>query len=109
MSLLHFQTLPTLSQLLTEAARREGAGRPSIGETHPSVPRAGSPGQLSGLEPSGPRLAKGDRVALLMNNSIEYVESFFAISRAGGIVVPVNTFLTPAEISYILKDCGAAV
>lgn len=45
-----------------------------------------------------------DRAAILMGNCTEYIISYFAILRAGGIAVPVNTFLIAEEISYILKD-----
>jgi long-chain acyl-CoA synthetase len=54
-------------------------------------------------------LKAGDRAAILMGNSPEYIISYFAILRAGGIAVPVNTFLTPAEISYILRNSGAKI
>jgi long-chain acyl-CoA synthetase len=47
-----------------------------------------------------------DRIAILMDNCPEYIFSYFAILRAGGIAVPINTFLTPDEISYILNDCN---
>jgi len=50
-----------------------------------------------------------ERAAILIENSPEYIISYFAILRAGGIAVPVNTFLTPVEISYILKDSGARI
>ncbi|MBI5098663.1 MAG: long-chain fatty acid--CoA ligase [Nitrospirae bacterium] len=45
-----------------------------------------------------------DSIAILMNNCPEYIVSYFAILRAGGISVPINNFLTPDEISYILND-----
>jgi long-chain acyl-CoA synthetase len=45
-----------------------------------------------------------DRIAILMDNCPEYIVSYFAILRAGGVAVPINTFLTPDEISYILND-----
>ncbi|MBI4681418.1 MAG: long-chain fatty acid--CoA ligase [Nitrospirae bacterium] len=51
-------------------------------------------------------LNTGDRIAILMENCPEYIISYFAILRAGGIVVPINIFLTSSEVSYILKDCG---
>ena len=54
-------------------------------------------------------LNKNDRVAILMDNSPEYIISYFAILRAGCIAVPVNTFLTPEEISYIINDSSASV
>ncbi|HDH06110.1 MAG TPA: long-chain fatty acid--CoA ligase [Nitrospirae bacterium] len=50
-----------------------------------------------------------ERVAILMENCPEYIISYFAILRAGGIAVPVNTFLTPREISYILNDSGSEI
>jgi long-chain acyl-CoA synthetase len=50
-----------------------------------------------------------DRVALFMRNSAEFVIAVFAISKVGGIVVPVNTFLKSEELSYILEDSGASV
>jgi len=49
------------------------------------------------------------RAAILMENCPEYIVSYFAILRAGGITVPVNTFLTPDEISYILRDSGTKI
>ena len=49
----------------------------------------------------------GDRVALLLMNGVEYVESFFAIAKLGAICVPLNWRLTPEELSYILRDAGA--
>jgi len=50
-----------------------------------------------------------DRAAILMENSPEYIISYFAIVRAGGISVPLNTFLTQGEISYILNDCSCKI
>jgi long-chain acyl-CoA synthetase len=49
-------------------------------------------------------LANRDRAAILMDNCPEYIISYFAILRAGGVAVPINTFLTPDEISYIIND-----
>jgi acyl-CoA synthetase (AMP-forming)/AMP-acid ligase II len=52
---------------------------------------------------------KGDRVALLLMNCSEYVESFFGLAKIGAIVVPLNWRLVPDELAYILKDSGASV
>jgi long-chain acyl-CoA synthetase len=52
---------------------------------------------------------EGDRVALFMRNSVEFVYAIFAISKLGAIVVPVNTFLKSEELSYILEDSGSVV
>lgn len=50
----------------------------------------------------------GDRVATLLKNSIEFVESYFAIAKIGAVMVPVNWRLVAKEINYILGDCGAS-
>ncbi|TDG14109.1 long-chain-fatty-acid--CoA ligase [Seongchinamella unica] len=51
----------------------------------------------------------GDRVATLLKNGIEFVESYFAIAKIGAVMVPVNWRLVGAEIAYILQDSGAVV
>jgi long-chain acyl-CoA synthetase len=51
----------------------------------------------------------GDRVALWVKNCPGFVTSVFGILSAGGVVVPVNNFLKPAEVSYIVNDAGANV
>ena len=52
---------------------------------------------------------KGDRVALLMMNSTEFLESFFGLAKLGAIVVPLNWRLVPDELEFILKDAGATL
>ncbi len=51
----------------------------------------------------------GDRVALWVKNCPEFVPAVFGILTAGSVVVPINNFLKPAEVSYILNDAGANV
>ncbi len=51
----------------------------------------------------------GTRVAILLPNSPEYVDAFFALFYMGAVAVPVNSFLAPAEINYILENSGAGV
>ena len=55
------------------------------------------------------RVKKGDRVALLLMNSPEFMESFFAIAKIGAVCVPLNWRLVPDELQFILKDAGATV
>ena len=49
-------------------------------------------------------LRVGDRVAVLSKNSIEYVLIYFAASKAGVVVVPLNYRLAVPEWTYILND-----
>jgi len=52
-------------------------------------------------------LAKGDRVALLAFNRVEWMELYVALARAGLVAVPINFRLTPPEIAYILQHSEA--
>ncbi len=51
-------------------------------------------------------LQNGERVALFLENSPEYLISFFGILKAGGVVVPLNTQLVPRELLVILSNCS---
>jgi malonyl-CoA/methylmalonyl-CoA synthetase len=50
--------------------------------------------------------AKGDRVALFLENSPEFVALYLSIIRLGAIPVPINTRYRAREISHILHDCA---
>jgi len=52
---------------------------------------------------------EGDKVALFMRNSAEFVYAVFAISKLGAVSVPINTFLKEGELAYILGDSGVKV
>ncbi len=52
-------------------------------------------------------IREGDKVALFLRNSPEFIYSIFAISKIGAIIVPVNTFLKTEEMEYILEDSSA--
>jgi len=51
----------------------------------------------------------GDRVALLLMNGTEFVESFFAVGKIGAVNVPLNWRLVADELEFILADAGATV
>jgi benzoate-CoA ligase len=51
----------------------------------------------------------GARVALLLNDSPEFIASFIAITSLGAIAVPINMALRGSDQLTILKDCGATV
>jgi fatty-acyl-CoA synthase len=52
-------------------------------------------------------LSKGDRVALLAYNCVEWMELYVALARAGLVAVPVNFRLVGPEIAYIVQHCEA--
>ena len=49
----------------------------------------------------------GDRVALLLGNSVDFVLTYFAVIRAGLVAVPLNPGYTVKELSEILEQCDA--
>jgi len=52
-------------------------------------------------------LKKGDRVAIMLPNILNYPVVLAGILRAGGVVVNVNPLYTPRELEHQLKDSGA--
>jgi len=48
----------------------------------------------------------GDRVGLWLKNCPEFVPALFGILHAGAVAVPINNFLKPDEVNYILQDAG---
>lgn len=54
-------------------------------------------------------LAPGERVGVCLDKRIETVVASFAITVAGGVLVPINPVLKPAQVVHILQDSGARV
>jgi acyl-CoA synthetase (AMP-forming)/AMP-acid ligase II len=54
-----------------------------------------------------PGLERGDRVAILSANCVEYLAACFGIMRSGLIAVPVNYRFPPKLIDFVLRDAGA--
>src|ERR1051325_3623861 len=55
------------------------------------------------------QINRGDRVALLLNDSPEFITSFIAICSYGAIAVPINMGLRLEEQLAILSDCAPSV
>ena len=53
-------------------------------------------------------LRRGDRVALMLPNLLQYPVALFGVLRAGMVVVNVNPLYTPRELEHQLNDAGAA-
>jgi long-chain acyl-CoA synthetase len=52
-------------------------------------------------------VSPGDRVTLYAPNSWEWIVSYYGALKAGAVINPVNAMLTPKEVAYVVKDCGA--
>lgn len=89
----------TTARLPSKVALIEGTRRMTFAQT------------LSQVEALSARLARsgvsrGDRVALLFPNCIEFCVAYFAVLRLGAIVVPLNNRLAPREFAYVMNDCS---
>src|SRR5438132_698935 len=51
----------------------------------------------------------GDRVALVLPNSPQFVIAFYGALRAGAVVVPCNPLYTPPELQHQLADSGSTI
>ncbi len=52
-------------------------------------------------------LQPGARVGVLVDKQLEGVAATWAISRCGGVIVPINPLLKGPQVAHILADCGA--
>ncbi|GAA4742471.1 long-chain fatty acid--CoA ligase [Nocardioides endophyticus] len=97
-----------LATVLEEAARTH-AERPfvlvgEVSHTFASVERRAAR-IARGLLARG--LRPGDRVAIHLPNTVEFVEAYFGILKAGLVMVPLNPLLAPPEIAFQVSDSGA--
>ena len=99
-----------VSSFLTKAARTF-AERPAVSLGTEPCCTYGVLGrrvaQLAGTLIHRCGLQPGDRVALAMSNSPEYVEILYAVWHAGLTAVPMNARLHQREFAYILENSGA--
>src|SRR4051812_2140867 len=56
---------------------------------------------------AGRGLQAGDRVGILLPNSVEFAVTYFAALRAGLVAMPLNTAYTAAELGYQVRDSEA--
>jgi fatty-acyl-CoA synthase len=49
-------------------------------------------------------IGRGDRIGILVNNRLEWLEACFGITALGAIAVPFSTWSRPAELAFLLDD-----
>jgi fatty-acyl-CoA synthase len=52
-------------------------------------------------------IKRGDKVAILSFNCNQFMETYFALAKMGGIAVPINFRLHPEEMTYIINQSDA--
>ena len=100
--------LATVGEIPAYAARKFGA-RTALVTGDGELSFADIDGLTGALAHSLVKLgvAPGDRVTLYAPNSWEWIVSYYGALRAGAIINPINVMLTPAEVAYVTRDCGA--
>src|SRR5580704_35361 len=53
--------------------------------------------------------ARGDRVLIVLRDSVEFMAAFFGAAKIGAIPVPVNSFARTGDYSFYVSDCGASI
>ena len=74
--------------------------------THASY-RARAEQLAAGLAGAGIR--PGDRVGVVSQNNLEFVDLYGAVARLGAILVPVNWRLSADEIAYVIADAAPKI
>jgi long-chain acyl-CoA synthetase len=52
-------------------------------------------------------IGQGDIVTLYSPNCWEWIVTYYAVLKLGAVINPINVMLTPDEVEYVVKDCGA--
>jgi acyl-CoA synthetase (AMP-forming)/AMP-acid ligase II len=98
-----------LDEVLERAARRAPNERAIITESRTVTFRELDAAATAWAARLGEFSSPGDRVAILAENRIEYIEILYGAVRAGRIAAPLNHRLHPAEWTSLLQLCGAKV
>ncbi|MFA7430760.1 MAG: AMP-binding protein [Rhodospirillaceae bacterium] len=101
-SLVHDFLLETAARTPTATALICGDQRVSFAEL-----AAAAGGIAATLQEMGVR--RGDRVMLLLENSVEMVAAVFGIAMAGGVFVPINSTTKAAKLADLIADCTPRV
>ena len=88
-----------LSPSLEAYVEGDGSFRLTYAELNASCNRLANAFTGAGIE-------RGERVGLLLMNSREFMESYYALAKVGAVVVPLNWRLVADELEFILKDSG---
>ncbi|MEL6309783.1 MAG: long-chain fatty acid--CoA ligase [Chloroflexota bacterium] len=108
-----------IHQFLADAAKKYANKTALITSARlPVVGRLSKPFTYSELHQASDALAaalvdlglkKGDRVAIVMPNSVAFAVSFFAVLKAGGVVAATNPTYPEKKMAYQIDDCDAEI
>ncbi|WP_431681379.1 long-chain-fatty-acid--CoA ligase [Kitasatospora sp. KL5] len=98
----------SLACVLAEAARRHPDRTAVIdGPLHLTYAELWADALARGAALGALGVRPGDRVALMVPNTVDFPRAYYGILAAGAVAVPVHLLLTPTEASFVLQDSGA--
>jgi len=106
-----------LHEFVRKAAREHPESPALVASAHlPVLGRVGNVVTYAQLDSQSDALAaalvdmglkKGDRVAIVMANCVQFVIAFYAILKAGGVVAATNPTYPPDRMQFQINDCDA--
>jgi len=94
-----------LKLMLDEAVRRYGKKTAvAMGDSRLSYAQLDEASNKMANALIGMGVGRGDRVAMLMSNSPEFVSTYLGVVKIGGIAVPLDTKYKPAELASLFDD-----
>ena len=100
-SLVHMLRASVERDRGADAVIEVGGDRLTFGQLWDRAARVAGGLRASGLE-------RGDRVAIVLPNGLDWVLAFWGAQLAGMVAVPVNTRFTESEVEYVVTNSGAA-
>ena len=100
----------TLPEMLATVAR-QNAGRTAVVEGMVAINYEALEKRVAALagELHNLGIRRGDRVALLLPNGVDFITGYFAIVTAGAVAVPLNDHYQQTELLYFLDVCNVSV
>lgn len=100
----------TLFELLDEQAARHPERTAAVHEGRSiSYPELAQRSRQVAAALRARNVRRGERIAILINNRIEWLEACFGASALGAVVVPFSTWSKPAELDFLLNDSQAVM
>jgi len=94
-----------LKLMLDEAVKRYGKKTAvAMGDSRLSYAQLDETSNKMANALIGVGVGRGDRVAMLMSNSPEFVSTYLGVVKIGGIAVPLDTKYKPAELASLFDD-----
>ncbi len=92
-----------------EVQRRDGIDRFTYAQLRSMAECTAEFLTAHGRNSSVPRLARGERAAILADNDARWCAAYFGVLRLGGVAVPFDTAYKPKQIATLMRDSDAKV